>query len=61
MAENEVAGMLPLVFGVVIYNYAFKDGTTQTASQMPSTMEKVERPAALPRAPAETTGSGVRQ
>lgn len=67
-AEYEAAGMLPLVgilgalvLGVVVYSYAFKGETTQTASQSPSTMEKVERPAAAPRAPAETTGSGAQR
>lgn len=66
VAEYEASGMLPflailgaLVFGIVIYQYAVGGGTTQTASNMPSTMEKIGPAAPAPEAPAETTGSGV--
>jgi hypothetical protein len=68
VGEYEAAGMLPflailgaLVFGVVIYQYAFSGDTTQTAANTPSssTMDKVSPPAAAPRLPAETTGSGA--
>ena len=64
-AQYEAGGFLPflavlalIVAGLVIYQFVSNDGTTQTAS-MPSTMEKVAPPAAMPRAPAETTGSGA--
>ena len=64
-AQYDAGGFLPflavlalIVAGLVIYQFVSNDGTTQTAS-MPSTMEKVAPPAAMPRAPAETTGSGA--
>ena len=60
-AQYDAGGFLPflavlalIVAGLVIYQFVSNDGTTQTAS-----MEKVAPPAAMPRAPAETTGSGA--
>jgi len=65
LAANDFSGLLPLVAvlavvasGIVIYQFAFNDGTTQTA-RAPSTIEKVAPPPAAPRIPAETTGSGA--
>jgi hypothetical protein len=66
LAQYETGGILPflavlaaIVAGLVIYQVVTKDDTTQTAN-MPSTMEKVApTPPAMPRAPAETTGSGA--
>jgi hypothetical protein len=67
VGEYEAGGMLPfiailgaIVFGIVIYQAAFGSNTTQTATNMPSTMEKVAPPAPASRSPAETTGSGMR-
>ena len=66
VAQYEAGGILPflailaaIVAGLVIYQVVSNNGTTQTAT-MPSTMEKVmPTPPAMPRAPAETTGSGA--
>ena len=65
VAQYEAGGFLPflailglIVAGVVIYQFASTESTTQTAN-MPTTMEKVAPTTAPVRAPAETTGSGA--
>jgi hypothetical protein len=64
---SEAGGLIPLavilgaiVLGVIVYSFATDTDRTQTAANMPSTMQKVE-PAPAIRPPAETTGSGAQR
>lgn len=63
----EAGGWMPLavilgaiVLGVLVYSFATDTDRTQTAANVPSTMQKVE-PAPAIRPPAETTGSGAQR
>ena len=65
VAQYEASGLFPflailglIVAGIVIYQYAPTESTTQTVN-MPTTMEKIAPTATAPRASAETTGSGA--
>jgi hypothetical protein len=63
----EAGGWMPLavilgaiVLGVMAYSFATDGDRTQTASNTPSTMQKID-PMQTPRPPAETTGSGAQR